>query len=77
MKTQIRLKLYATLKRYTPESSENYLIDPDTTVEELIDSLGIPHHEVHLVMIDSAGVKLSTVLKGEERVSFFPPLGGG
>ena len=77
MKTNIDLKLYATLKKFSPASAENYPIPAGMTVRSLIDLLGIPPEQAKLVFIDGIRAELETRLNGGERVGIFPPVGGG
>ena len=77
MKAQIKLRLFATLNRFTPESADQYPINPGISLRDLFTQLGIPSQEVHLIFIDDQRGNLSTTLKGGESISIFPPLGGG
>lgn len=77
MAAHITLKLFATLKRFVPASSENYPIEPGITVKKLLDALGVPEDEVKLVFIDGVKHGLTSTLNGGERVGIFPPVGGG
>lgn len=52
-------------------------VDPGATVLDVARALAIPEEEVKLIMVDGIGSKWDTVLKGDERVAFFPPVGGG
>ena len=77
----IQLFLAATLRRYvsgydagTGHAAE---IAPGTTVLELARQVGIPDQEVKLIMVNGVGARWDTVLKGDERVGLFPPVGGG
>ena len=42
MKVFVSLKLFATLKKYLPDSAERFAIAPGTTVRELAGLLGLP-----------------------------------
>ncbi len=77
MKTHIKLELLATLKRYHPDSADQYPIEPGMQVRDLLAQLGIPEYEVNLVFIDGTKGNVNAVLKGGERLGLFPPLGGG
>ncbi len=73
----ITIKLFASLKRFLPASSENYPIDSGITVKTLLEELCVPEDEVRLVFIDGVKHDLAAVLKGGERVGIFPAVGGG
>ena len=77
MQTRIRLNLYATLKTFMPAGGEECLIDPGTSVHELLARLEIPVEKAKLIFVDGVKVDLSTPLQGGERVGIFPPVGGG
>ena len=77
MSVNITIKLFASLKRFLPASSENYPIEPGITVKKLLDELSVPRDEVKIIFIDGVKHDLGSILKGGERVGIFPPVGGG
>ncbi len=77
MKTQINIKLFATLQQFMPLSADNFTIESGTTVQRLLDQLDIPQEKAKLVFINGVKADLSTALNGGERVGIFPPVGGG
>jgi molybdopterin converting factor small subunit len=77
MAVHITINLFASLKRFTPASSDSYLIKPGITVKTLLEELCVPEDEVRLVFIDGVKHDLAAVLKGGERVGIFPAVGGG
>jgi molybdopterin converting factor small subunit len=77
MTVQITIKLFASLNRYTPVSSENYPIEPGTTVRNLLKQLGVPEDEIKLIFINGIKGNLASVLQSGDRVGVFPPVGGG
>ena len=77
MTVRITINLFATLKKFTPESSGTYAIEPGVTVEKLLEELYVPLDEVKLVFIDGVKHDLAASLKGGERVGIFPAVGGG
>jgi len=77
METKIQLELQTTLKRFQPAAPDRHPIKPGTRVRELLGQLGVPEYEVNLVFIDGAKGNLDSRLNGGERLSLFPPLGGG
>ncbi len=74
---QIQLKLFATLRAYTPENAETYPIEPGTTVKQIVDTLGIPVEEAKLVFVNSTRRDFDTPLADGDRVGICPPVGGG
>ncbi|MEJ2731081.1 MAG: MoaD/ThiS family protein [Deltaproteobacteria bacterium] len=77
MESYIKIKLFASLQKFMPDSAENYAIEAGITVGTLLQQLGIPKDRIKLVFIDSVRADLSSTLKGGERVGIFPPVGGG
>jgi len=77
MKTQINIKLFATLQQFMPVSADNFTIESGTTIQRLLDQLDIPQEKAKLVFINGVKADLSTALNGGERVGIFPPVGGG
>jgi sulfur-carrier protein len=77
----IQLFLAATLRRYVSgyDAGTGHAVEitPGTTVLDLARQLGIPGKEVKLIMVNGIGARWDTVLKGDERVGLFPPVGGG
>lgn len=79
MKTFITLKLFATLKSYTPDGmdTDQYPVRPGITVQDLVNELGIHDKEAKLIFVNGVRVPRDMVLQGGERVGIFPPVGGG
>jgi molybdopterin converting factor small subunit len=77
MAPHIRLKLYASLRKYMPPDAETYAIKPTACVRDLVAALNIPEKEAKLIFIDGVKKKLDQRLKGGEQVGIFPPVGGG
>ena len=77
MEKQIQLELRATLKRYLPAAPESYNIEVGCRVRDILKQLGIAEYEVNLVFIDGTPANLDSTIEGGDRVTLFPPLGGG
>ncbi len=77
MTSHISINLYATLRKYMPESADRFPIEPGVTVGDVVDRLAIPRKQAKLVFVNSVRSDLDTPLKGGERVGVFPPVGGG
>lgn len=71
----------ASLRKYFPDydaaTGMKVEIEPGATVRDLAVKLGIPEEEVKLIMVNGIGTKWDAVLQGDERVAYFPPVGGG
>lgn len=76
-KAFITLKLFATLGKFTPDSADNYPVEPGTSIRDLIAGLKIPEEKAKLIFIDGIKGELDSTLNGGERIGIFPPVGGG
>ena len=73
--------LSSTLRKYHPGYEPSAGIDlhleGDLSVAALLRNLKIPENQVKIVMVDGVNAPFDHRLKGNERVAFFPPVGGG
>jgi molybdopterin synthase sulfur carrier subunit len=74
---RIRLTLSSTLKRFTPTGGDDFPIRAGLTARELLAALGIPPAEVMLIFVNGVRANLDVRLSAGDRISLFPPLGGG
>jgi molybdopterin converting factor small subunit len=77
MQALIKLKLFATLSKFSPNISDPYPIPSGSTVGELTDQLKMPRDQVKLIFINGVKRSLATPLQDGDRVGLFPPVGGG
>lgn len=73
---KIEMRLFATLRegrgKVIPlEAPEG------TAVVTLIDSLGIAHQDIAILLVNGRDATLERVLQDGDAVSVFPPVGGG
>ncbi len=75
----IEVNLYAGLElRSKSRARTNPVADrPGLTLEEAIDSLGIPQGAVAIALVNGHQARLDTELHDGDRVALFPPVGGG
>lgn len=78
---RVRVKLFATLRRYYPELGVGEGMDvelPDgATVGQLVNHLGLPADHVRVVFINGIARDESYPLSDGDEVGMFPPVGGG
>ena len=74
---EINLKLFATLTCYLPEFPEAFEVEEGTTVDALIDRLGVPKDQAKLIFINGRKQDSGYRLEAGDRVGIFPPVGGG
>lgn len=78
---RVRVKLFATLRRFYPELGvgEALTIDlPDgSTVAELVRQLRLPADHVRVVFVNGVSRDDTHPLADGDEVGIFPPVGGG
>ena len=82
---QIRVRLYATLRRYHPAaadtaSNQGFLLalEPGTSLHDLVETaLAIPPQTVKLMFVNGVARSDSYVLSDGDEVGIFPPVAGG
>lgn len=78
---QLEVRLYATLREYAPQGAIAGVFSetlPDGgTVGTLLQAIGIASEKVHMRMVNGVGVEDGYILKNQDRVGLFPPIGGG
>jgi len=76
--SQVTVNLYATLRRHVGgAASVEVEIEPQQTVEQVLDHLGVPAHQTRVLFVDNQASELSRQLTGSEKLDVFPAIGGG
>ena len=77
----LQLFLSATLRKQIPdyEPSHGILVEraAGMTIEDLCREMNIPVEKVKIIMVNGRSRGFNEILKGDERVALFPPVGGG
>ncbi|MBU2702429.1 molybdopterin converting factor small subunit [Sporomusaceae bacterium BoRhaA] len=76
----LEVRLYATLRRYAPNSLNGIIsltVPERITVLDLVKQLKMDPAEIHLIMINGLGREFDERLTDGDRVGLFPPVGGG
>jgi molybdopterin synthase sulfur carrier subunit len=77
----LKVFLSASLRQYLPDydpgTGHDLAVPPGSTPREVAHLLGIPAEDVKLIMVNGISVRWDARLNGDERVAFFPPVGGG
>ena len=77
----MRIFLSSTLRDYVsdydPLEGLELAVDREISIAELCQMIRIPLDSVKIVMVNGMRQSLEYVLKGDERVAIFPPVGGG
>ena len=62
---------------YEPSGGIDLDLEEAISVAALLRKLKVPQKMVKIVMVDGVSAPFDHVLRGDERVAFFPPVGGG
>ena len=77
----VKVLLSSVLRQYIPGydplAGIEFTLDGKMTVSELCKLMNIPQDRVKIVMVNGMSKPFDFVLRGDERVGLFPPLGGG
>ena len=78
---QVHVRLFATLRRFATGVSPGKFLDLElsegTTLQELVDKLGIPREEAKVAFVNGRAQEPDFVLQPGDEVGIFPPIGGG
>ena len=81
MMMKIKVKLFATLKRYLGDLPAGTPVEMDvadgTTLGALAELLKLPPEEVKICFINGKICELDQPLRDGDDVGIFPPIGGG
>jgi molybdopterin converting factor small subunit len=77
----VKVKLFATLRKYLPGlelgKSHDVQVEPDTSIAQLYDVLEIPAEEVKLAYVNGIYYETDYLLQDGDEIGIFPPIGGG
>jgi len=78
---RLEVRVFGGLEKHIPGARFGQSIEVEcpegTTVAGLVDSLGIPRSQVFTVLVNGCHAAMDAVLQPGDRVSLFPPVGGG
>jgi molybdopterin synthase sulfur carrier subunit len=77
----LNIFLSSTLRKYHPHYDPlkglELVFDGEKTVAEVCRKINIPVEKIKVIMINGKSESFDYILKGDERVGLFPPVGGG
>jgi sulfur-carrier protein len=77
----LHIRLFATLRGFIPDYDpyQGLILEvsPGTTPAQIMRQLGLPPEDVTLILVDGVQQQPEYQLQGNERLAFFPPIGGG
>lgn len=78
---RLEVRVFSGLEKYIPGAHFGQSIEIErpegVTLAELVDSLGIPRSQVFTVLVNGRHAPMDRVLQPGDRISLFPPVGGG
>ena len=76
---RVKVKAYADLQKYNPEKGEEFFaeIKEGSSVKDLMQFLGLPDHQVMLILKNERKAKEDDPLADGDAVFFLPLVGGG
>lgn len=77
---EVELRLFATLRDRLPKENrgvDKVQLPEGSTVNDLIDRLQISQAEAAVIMVNGKKTSPDTSLTDGDRLSIFPPIGGG
>jgi len=81
MKMIVKVKLFATLRKYLPGlelgKAADINLEPDSSIADLYNFLQIPLEEIKLAYVNGIYCEPDTILKDGDEIGIFPPIGGG
>jgi sulfur-carrier protein len=77
----VKVLLSSSLRRYVPgydpSSGVALKVDKGVSVADVCRLMNVPVEKIKIVMVDGRHGSLEYLLKGDERIALFPPVGGG
>lgn len=78
---QIRVKLFATLSRFSKSRYSGAPFEMEipegTTIQDLLRLLNIPNEEIKITFVNGIIQSSDYIIKLGDEVGIFPPIGGG
>lgn len=69
----VEVRLYADLADLTGQAERAVPVGAPRSVKDVIESCGVPHTEIGLVLVDAQPVGLAHRISGGERIAAYPP----
>lgn len=76
---KVKVKLFFWLGKYSQTGNELQEVEltPNSTINQLLENIGIHPEKVALIFVNGKQQKMSTVLQEGDEVTLFPPVAGG
>jgi len=77
----LKIFLSSSLRKYVsgydPTRGVSFTVKGKRTVRDIYDQMKIPDDKIKIIMVNGKSQSPDYILKGDERVGLFPPVGGG
>lgn len=75
----IEVRLFATLPMRSSTGRKTFEMEPreGLTVGDVVEAEGLRKSDVHIILVNGSHARFDTVLGDGDRLSLFPPVGGG
>lgn len=73
---RVRVRVYGALRYFTEEAEQDVPIGQPRSVKDLLESLGVPHPEIDLVVVNGEVVGFDRTVGAGDRVAAYPPWHG-
>ncbi len=74
--SQATFRFYAELNPFLPRSKRHtafeHVFDGRQSIKDMIESLGVPHTEIDLILVDGQSVDFSYLVQDGDRISVYP-----
>jgi uncharacterized protein with PIN domain len=74
--TEVTVRAYGPLNDFVPPHRRQvpwrHSVDGHPSVKDLVESLGIPHPEIDLILVNGASVAFDHIIRGGDRIAVFP-----
>jgi len=77
----LKIFVSSTLRKYIPgydpTNGVSFIVDGERTVADICEQINIPAGKIKIIMVNGKSKSPDHILRGDERVGLFPPVGGG
>ncbi len=70
---RVRVRVYGDLRFFTGQDEQDVPIGEPRSVKDLLESVGVPHPEIDVVVVNGDVVGFDRTVRGGDRVAAYPP----
>lgn len=72
----VEVRLFASFRK-SRWKCKRLFIDKETTVKKIIEQIDIKEEDLGIVLVNGIYSNVDTILKNDDVLAIFPPIGGG